>query len=209
MIENQGIGLHCYGRLELTGRPPIDPPNTCYMGIEMAEPFRIEQMPEGDRQKAMTDIVEAIARLHALGIWHGDIKPNNICLKHNRAYLIDFEFATVGTKRSRGNGTRYYRRADYSLAKVGTLLAQTPRQRDFFALGVLMVELQSGGRIRDLVPDPKKTPFNKLFSNCILMLKRAKIPLGVFIRKLVGLDTTFPTTVAMLDFYNQKVSPKD
>jgi len=174
----------------------------------MAKPFRIDQMPGGDRQKAMTDIVEAIGRLHTLGIFHGDIKPNNICLKKDRAYLIDFEFATVGTERSEGNGTMYYRRADYSRATLGALSSQTPRQRDFFALGVLLIELHSGRRIRDMVPNPKKKPFYQLFSNCILMLQHAPIPLGMFIRRLVGLDTTFSTTAKMLDFFNSRVSLK-
>lgn len=206
MIKDKGIGLHCYGRLDLHGRPSIDPPNTAYIGIEMAKPLRIDTIPVSDRQKAMADIVKAIARLHGLRIFHGDIKPNNICLKGNRAYLIDFEFAAVGNRRSQGNGTRYYRREDYPSATFGTLCKQTDRQRDFFALGVLLVELHSGKKIRDLIPDPRRWKFSKSFRDCLLKLQHATIPLGVFIRRLLGLDDMFSTTAAMLDFFNSSVA---
>ena len=203
-IKNTGIGVNCYGKLNLVGRPPVDPSKVGYIGIEMAEPFRLGIIQEEQKKSIMINIIRAVAKLHDVGIFHGDIKSSNVCLKKGRAYLIDYEFATFGTLSSTGRGTKLYRRKDYPPLVIS--YTPTPRQRDFFALGVLLLELHSGRNIQQLVSDHReKRVFRTLFEHLLLSLRNASIALGVFIRKLIGLNATFRRTNDMLRFFESHV----
>lgn len=153
----------------------------------------------------MKDIIRAVAKLHDHGIFHGDIKSSNVCLKKNKAYLIDYEFATVGKQPSQGRGTRYYRRSDYS-PSVRARGAYSLRQRDFFALGILLIELFRGKFIQDLVNDnAEKKVFRSLFENILLSLHSASYPVGEFIRHLIGLNNTFKNANKMQRFFANRV----
>lgn len=84
-------------------------------------------------QHVMKCLLNALEQLHALGIYHRDVKRKNIIMYNNEACLIDFGKSAKAVSHSTA---RIYARSDCrKAAKVfGKLLAQTPhtRQRMMF-----------------------------------------------------------------------------
>jgi len=92
------------------------------------------------------DITEGIHRLHRHGIYHGDLKPENVMVRKEngryRAVLIDFDFASMVSDERLKRGTpRYlspeyvasYRGEGYPLAK----LSGWGREFDMWAIGAI------------------------------------------------------------------------
>lgn len=85
------------------------------------------------------DIAEALAFLHGRGVLHGDLKPGNILLSHDRrGFIADLGMARVLGSTSRAAGfTRLYAAPEQLLGSPCTLAA------DIYALGMLLVVLAS------------------------------------------------------------------
>ncbi len=80
------------------------------------------------------DVGEALADLHAVGLAHGDVKPQNVTLGDSMAYLIDLGLSGPAHQHDvRGATPRYLARGD---RRLGDALA-----RDLLALGLLIAEL--------------------------------------------------------------------
>ncbi|MBI4954558.1 MAG: protein kinase, partial [Myxococcales bacterium] len=81
------------------------------------------------------DVGQALADLHALGIAHGDLKPQNLMAEGGgRVRLVDLGLACPLGAREPGGGTpRYLGLGDRSLGDA--------RARDLLALGLVLAEL--------------------------------------------------------------------
>jgi serine/threonine protein kinase len=88
-----------------------------------------------------TDVASGLANLHASGLIHGDIKPQNVLVTdNNHAYIGDFGFSCRVGQRIKGQTPTYsspelVRQADNLCAETG---------QDTWAFGVLLFELYTG-----------------------------------------------------------------
>lgn len=146
-----GIGPHCYGELNLIGLPPFSKGSTRYLGLEMLTPFTHDTYTTCEAKALVkAQIRRSLAALHNKGIFHGDVKSSNLCLKKDKVVFVDFEFATSLKTTRRGGGTRWYRRRDYS--PFSPLERMSNVQRDLFALGIIFIEIHRMARIHTLLP---------------------------------------------------------
>lgn len=89
------------------------------------------------------DIGRALLDLHASGVAHADIKPDNILIERSptgpRARLMDFGLAGAANESLPRGGTRRYLAPEATQGKNGG----DARLRDLFALGLTLAELAS------------------------------------------------------------------
>jgi len=99
------------------------------------------------------DIVEAIHKLHKHGVYHGDLKPENVmvCVKDGvkRSMLIDFDFASLITDERLKRGTPRYLSPEYvaSYRNEGVPLpelGQQGKEFDMWAVGAVFWNLFYG-----------------------------------------------------------------
>ena len=84
-------------------------------------------------------ICRGLKALHALGVVHRDVKPENIILRGDEAVLIDFDVSRV-SKEERNSDTRVMGTAGYA-APEQFGFSQTDARADIFSLGVLLNEM--------------------------------------------------------------------
>ncbi|EAZ15157.1 hypothetical protein OsJ_30573 [Oryza sativa Japonica Group] len=106
--------------------------------------------PEERARSVMRDLVAAAGALHAAGVMHRDIKPDNILVVNGGGLkLCDFGSATPVKPPGK----------PYEESRVGTLLYTSPEQLadsefydpavDMWALGCIMAEILTGGPLFD------------------------------------------------------------
>lgn len=88
------------------------------------------ELPHGERTAALPLLAEAVARLHAAGWVHGDIKLDNAVLHDSGVTLIDFELAARIGEPMRSGGTPGYLAPEVEGRSIPATIA-----RDVFALG--------------------------------------------------------------------------
>ena len=54
---------------------------------------RVGELPVHDAVKILTEVVDALAAAHAMGVVHRDIKPDNVMLSGRHALVLDFGVA--------------------------------------------------------------------------------------------------------------------
>jgi len=100
-----------------------------------------------------SDIVEALNKLHKHGVYHGDLKPENVmvCCKDGikRSMLIDFDFASLISDERLKRGTPRYLSPEYvaSYRNEGTPLpelGQLGKEFDMWAVGAVFWSLFYG-----------------------------------------------------------------
>ncbi|MBL8618871.1 MAG: serine/threonine-protein kinase PknK [Deltaproteobacteria bacterium] len=96
-------------------------------------------LPPATLVKALAQVCEAAAALHAHGLVHQDIKPGNVLLRESGdAVLLDFGLAQAEDEPSRGLGT-----PDYMAPELLEGEAASPAS-DVYALAISAYELLSG-----------------------------------------------------------------
>ncbi|EAY77554.1 hypothetical protein OsI_32593 [Oryza sativa Indica Group] len=106
--------------------------------------------PEERARSVMRDLVAAAGALHAAGVMHRDIKPDNVLVANGGGLkLCDFGAATPVKPPGK----------PYEESRVGTLLYTSPEQLadsefygpavDMWALGCIMAEILTGGPLFD------------------------------------------------------------
>jgi hypothetical protein len=99
---------------------------------------------------ALPSLTSAVARLHAAGIVHRDLKLSHAILRDGRLYLIDFEFsAPVGSIEFPAGGTRSYMAPESDLAPV-------TQAQDVYALGACIAHAFLDVDPAGLMPGPKR-----------------------------------------------------
>jgi serine/threonine-protein kinase PknK len=92
------------------------------------------------------DVGEALSDLHAVGLAHGDIKPDNLVVDgEGRVHVIDLGLAGDSQAREvEGASPRYLARGDADLGHA--------RARDLVALGAVLAEIVDDGVARAIAP---------------------------------------------------------
>src|SRR5215472_9789949 len=103
-----------------------------------------------------TQLAEALALAHSRGVFHGDIKPENIVVQPDgRAKLLDFGVARRGVDESVTKTNSAPPEAEATPGIQGTIAYLAPEQlrcepadgrADLYSLGVVFYELASGRR---------------------------------------------------------------
>lgn len=107
----------------------------------LTEDFRGENLSELRREELISclpGLAEALARLHARGIVHGDIKLENAVRRNPGVGLIDFELAAFEGAAARRGGTRGHRAPEVQAG------APAAPARDIFALGACVAQAVLG-----------------------------------------------------------------
>lgn len=82
------------------------------------------------------DVGQALAALHATAVQHGDVKPANVIVGAERAYLVDLGLGDeLGVRHPTGGTPRYL------APEVTTQAGSDGRARDLWALGLTLAEL--------------------------------------------------------------------
>src|SRR6185436_8566546 len=89
------------------------------------------------------DVGEALESLHALGVAHGDVKPDNVVVDAGasvtRATLVDLGLAASTEEATPRGGTVRYLAPEVTRPEGGG----DARARDLFALGLVLAEIAS------------------------------------------------------------------
>jgi serine/threonine protein kinase len=124
-----------------------------------------------DAEKAVTWIVDRILNamlyLHHNGVIHGDLKPQNVMLQHQKhyAFLIDFGLANARpTATTRVGGfTEHFSSPEQVASALERVKRPLLPAADLYSLGMLMLYMLGGGmeavrrvQVPDSVPDPMK-----------------------------------------------------
>ncbi|MGM0574710.1 MAG: sigma 54-interacting transcriptional regulator [Myxococcota bacterium] len=123
-------------------RSPLAPEWAAYTqdlvdGVDLWRALR--DAPEPDRACVFEQVLRALAHLHAVGVVHLDLKPDNVIVGEGGARVLDFGVAAaVGDAGEGVRGSRSY-------VAPERLEGRPPEPRaDLYALGVMMAEVWLG-----------------------------------------------------------------
>ncbi len=103
--------------------------------------------------RVLRDVARGLARLHAMGLSHGDVKPANIRVDDSRACLLDLGLTAPITCALPEGGSPRYLPPD--------LTQGTSAGRDLYALGVTLIELLVPAARRAKSPAPYLTKVDR------------------------------------------------
>jgi serine/threonine-protein kinase PknK len=118
-------------------------------GQALGSALRSKASPSERRDLALRvarDVGEALSDLHAVGLAHGDIKPDNLIVDGaGRVHVIDLGLACDSQEKEiEGASPRYLARGDADLGHA--------RARDLVALGIVLAEIVDDTVARDAAP---------------------------------------------------------
>jgi eukaryotic-like serine/threonine-protein kinase len=113
------------------------------------------ELPLRRAVEVLHDVLEALAHAHAVGIWHGDLKPENVLLGDGRTLVTDAAvFSAVerswggsgGAAPGSGHGamTTALCTTEYLAPERRAGEARAGSQDDIFAVGVMLHEMLTG-----------------------------------------------------------------
>ena len=110
---------------------------------------RERQLPVRDALNIARDIGSALDHAHGRGVVHRDVKPENIFLAKEGAYLIDFGLAITSDIESNGRPGSVSGTPEYMSPEQASSVRMEGWRSDFFSLGCVLYEMLAG-----------KTPFH-------------------------------------------------
>lgn len=123
-------------------------------GVTLREYWRAHPVVDATILSLGRDLAGAIADLHAAGLAHGDIKPENVMVTlvegQPRAVLLDLGLSVAAHTAIAHGGTRRYLAPESFAANVES----DARARDLWALGMVLAEMRdptAGERLPDAV----------------------------------------------------------
>jgi tRNA A-37 threonylcarbamoyl transferase component Bud32 len=142
------------------GRTPSGAP---YLVMEFVEGRNLREvlesgaLPPGRAARLLRQLAAALDAIHAQNIWHRDVKPENVIVRHEgsaqeEAMLIDFSIAIVkdanetlyGLSRAAGS-------FDYMAPEQAIGYADS--SSDIYSLAKVAIEMLAGRRLTYLLPD--------------------------------------------------------
>ena len=124
-------------------------PGLPYLALEWVEGRALDARTDGSDRVRLAlavarDVGAALDGLHAMGVAHGDVKPNNVLVvgraQSPAAVLIDLGLGAVADDGvPRGGTIRYLAPESFDGERGGDA-----RARDLWALGLLLAEIASG-----------------------------------------------------------------
>eukprot|EP00158_Paraphelidium_tribonemae_P001724 Partr_v1_DN24730_c0_g1_i1_m37131 putative serine threonine-protein kinase len=129
--------------------------------LDNLEKFQ-DPVPPAELKSIVRQLLEALKFIHSKNVIHSDVKPGNILIEsmmplHVR--LADFGLAQLVEDIRPSRGTRGYIPAE----KILGLRIGNYKSDDIWALGVIMLELSSGSRLRTAVSHEVDNPENEQF----------------------------------------------
>ena len=113
-------------------------PRLLARGLVDGRPYLVMELVPERRATDIGAIARAVAALHAAGVVHGDLKPENLALTGDTVTLLDFGSATLDHAPAPVGGS-----IEYMAPELWRGAPITPAS-DVYALGVLLVELATG-----------------------------------------------------------------
>jgi serine/threonine protein kinase len=112
-------------------------------GMDVGEMIESRTLSLPDAFKLATQVVEGLKHLHANGITHCDIKPNNLLWTDQGVKIIDFNVSMfTSNPNARGGGSKKYLPPDMDIEDE---MNDADRcDRDLFALGVTVYQAVTG-----------------------------------------------------------------
>jgi len=108
---------------------------------------RESQLPVPEALRVASDVAQALAYAHTLGVVHRDIKPENILLENGHALVADFGIAraisTAGSERLTETGIALGTPA-YMSPEQGAEDGHVDGRSDLYALGCVVYEMLAG-----------------------------------------------------------------
>jgi eukaryotic-like serine/threonine-protein kinase len=154
--------VHAPGRVPESGRALLDALDARRRGEAGFDPAALrdrEALAGDDFAQAVCRVggrlAEALAFAHARGVLHCDIKPANILVtQYGRPMLADFNVAFDRTRRPASEtgvgGTLPYMAPEHRAAAEGVPGARVDERSDVYSLGVVLFELATGRRPREV-----------------------------------------------------------
>ena len=102
-----------------------------------------KRLDENESLRVISDLLGAVAKMHAAGIVHLDLKPSNVFLTTDgRVKVLDFGLAKLRDVTSPGGGTRGYMAPEQ-------MVGEPDARSDVYSVGVMLLELVFG-EMRDI-----------------------------------------------------------
>jgi len=114
-----------------------------YDGLSLKQRLAQGPMTVGEALSVATQVADGLARAHAAGVVHRDIKPGNVMLTDDRVKIVDFGLATLA-------GSVQLTQAGSPMGTVGYMAPEQLRglgampQSDVWAAGVMLYEMLAG-----------------------------------------------------------------
>lgn len=109
---------------------------------------RVGELPIADAVRIATQVVDALAHAHAMGVVHRDIKPDNVLLSGRHALVADFGVAKAVSEATGRHGLTTAGVAlgtpMYMAPEQATADPQIDQRVDIYAVGVLLYEMLAG-----------------------------------------------------------------
>jgi serine/threonine protein kinase len=113
-------------------------------------------LPPTRAARLLNQMAGALDAIHAEGIWHRDVKPENVIVRNSgssaeEAVLIDFSIAIVKDANETLHGlSRAAGSFDYMAPEQAIGYAQA--SSDIYSLAKLVIEMLTGRQLKDLLP---------------------------------------------------------
>ena len=105
---------------------------------------REKRLPVRDALRIARDIGNALDHAHGRGVVHRDVKPENIFLAKEGAYLIDFGLAITSDVESNGRPGSVSGTPEYMSPEQASSERLEGWRSDFFSLGCVLYEMLAG-----------------------------------------------------------------